>query len=239
MGEREQGGMLRTVIVLGLIAIISFAVIAGILVLKSTSSENTDKGVGVITAKTFKQYHFDRDGWVYPAYDPVWNDKDNATWGAKYAWFPTIADVPAHSWREVHFTISATEDIYARVDINASFETMDTAHGDNNKDAISDRWLAVYDMSGKQLLATNSLATPSAENTMWMKKNTSYLFVVKWHNTADEPLVERAEATNALIVYRNSKLLTGTADGRGYSLKVKSFEANTYPDRYAQYSLYN
>lgn len=41
MGENEQGGMLRTVVVIGLIAIIAIVMIVGVVGLKSSLRTNT------------------------------------------------------------------------------------------------------------------------------------------------------------------------------------------------------
>jgi len=45
MGEHEQGGMLRSVVVLGLIAIISFVIIAGVVALKVMTNDTSDDTV--------------------------------------------------------------------------------------------------------------------------------------------------------------------------------------------------
>lgn len=45
MGENEQSGMLRSVVVLGIIAIISFVVIAGVVALKVNMKNNTDEAI--------------------------------------------------------------------------------------------------------------------------------------------------------------------------------------------------
>jgi len=45
MGENEQSGMLRSVVVLGLIAIISFVIIAGVVALKVMTNDTSDDTV--------------------------------------------------------------------------------------------------------------------------------------------------------------------------------------------------
>lgn len=61
MGENEQGGMLRTVVVVGLVALISAVVIFGITGLKASMTKNTATAVYNVD-KTPKPYPFENDG---------------------------------------------------------------------------------------------------------------------------------------------------------------------------------
>ena len=75
MGENEQGGMLRTVVVVGLVALIAAVITLGVVGLKSNMTKNTDRAVGAVaTAKvpysvenpdvTYKKYILDNsDNW--------------------------------------------------------------------------------------------------------------------------------------------------------------------------------
>lgn len=48
MGENEQGGMLRTVIVVGLVALIAAVITMGVVGLKASMTKNTDRAVDVV-----------------------------------------------------------------------------------------------------------------------------------------------------------------------------------------------
>lgn len=52
MGENEQGGMLRTVVVIGIIAMVALIITLGVVGLKSNMSKNTDKAVGTVVKTT-------------------------------------------------------------------------------------------------------------------------------------------------------------------------------------------
>lgn len=48
MGENEQGGMLRTVVVVGLVALIAAVITVGVVGLKNNMTENTDRAVSAV-----------------------------------------------------------------------------------------------------------------------------------------------------------------------------------------------
>lgn len=52
MGENEQGGMLRTVVVVGLVALIAVVVMMGVVGMKASMTKNTDSAVSAITKNT-------------------------------------------------------------------------------------------------------------------------------------------------------------------------------------------
>ena len=53
MGENEQGGMLRTVVIVGIIAMLTLIIILSVLGLKNNMSKNTNSAVGaVVTTKS-------------------------------------------------------------------------------------------------------------------------------------------------------------------------------------------
>lgn len=228
MGENEQSGMLKTIIVVGLIAILSFAVIAGVVALKATSAKNTEQGVGVMVT-TAKPYDIKETDTSYVKYDSALNTTQHSGWGANGTFFPIVGDIPVGNWREDRITLQADHKIFFRVDIGSSFDKLNVGYNDN--DDTSKRSLAVY-KDGKLVQKITSLY--SAIN---LEANTTYTIVVKYYNGADAPLIEKQE-TGAWMIYRVPQLITGTTDGSAYRLQITDFEAATYSDKYKGYSFY-
>ena len=55
MGENEQGGMLRTVVVGGVVALIAAVITMGVVGLKNNMTKNTDRAVGAIAKENGQQ----------------------------------------------------------------------------------------------------------------------------------------------------------------------------------------
>ena len=218
MGENEQGGMLRTVVVVGIIAMVALIITLGVVGLKSNMTKNTNSAVGTVaTAKI--PYGVVNPDVTYEKYTP--NSSSNSGWGDHNTYFPVVGNIPNNSWREDRIVVNASQRVYIRVDINDNPETM-TSKNDN--DDLSKRLLEVYDENGNKLVSTNSLY-----NKVYLDKDKDYTLVVKYFNNSGQTFIERSEDHS----YRMSNLLSGTDDGGAYRLNIKSFEAATYDAAYA------
>jgi len=217
MGENEQGGMLRTVVVIGIIAMVALIITLGVVGLKNNMTKNTDSAVGAVV-KTKVPYGVVNPDVTYKKYtsgDNSWG------WGKYSYYFPVVGDMPNNSWREDRLVVNSSERIYIRVDINNYDERM-TSNNDN--DDMPKRLFEVYDENGDKLVSTNSLY-----DKVYLDKDKDYTLVVKYFNNSGQTFIERAVDRS----YRMSNLLSGTDDGSSYKLNIKSFEAATYDAAYA------
>lgn len=213
MGENEQGGMLRTVVVIGLVALIAAVITMGVVSLKNNMTKNTNRAVGAVaTAKV--PYSVKNPDVTYKKYTP----DNSANWGFGHAdnHFPLIGNIPNNSWREDRLVVNSSARIHISFDINTYHETW---AGSNDNDDTSKRLLEVYDENG------NKLASNNPDHKVYLDKDKDYTLIVKYFNNSGRTLIER-EGDN------NTTLWTGTDDGSPYRLKIKSFEAATYDDEY-------
>ena len=218
MGENEQGGMLRTVVVIGIIAMVALIITLGVVGLKNNMSKNTNSAVGTVaTAKV--PYSVVNPDVTYEKYTP--NSSSYSGWGDHSNYFPVVGDIPNNSWREDRLVVNSSARIYIRVDVNDNPEAM-TPKNDN--DDLPKRLLEVYDENGTRLVSTNSLY-----DRVYLDKDKDYTLIVKYFNNSGQTFIERA-ADNS---YRMTNLLSGTDDGSSYRLNIKSFEAATYDAAYA------
>lgn len=218
MGENEQGGMLRTVVVIGLVAIIAIVITLGVVGLKGNMTKNTDSAVGaVVTTKV--PYSVVNPDVTYKKYTPV--DPSHVGWGEYSNYFPVVGDMPNNSWREDRLVINSSERIYIRVDINNYDERM-TSNNDN--DDMSKRLFELYDENGNKLVSGNNF------DKVYLDKDKDYTVIVKYFNNSGQTLIERPEDYD----WRRTDLHSGTDDGRSYRLKIKSFEAATYDNKYSK-----
>lgn len=218
MGENEQGGMLRTVVVVGIIAMVALIITLGVVGLKNNMTKNTNSAVGAVaTAKV--PYGVVNPDVTYKKYTP--NSSSNYGWGEHITLFPLVGDMPNNSWREDRLVVNSSARIYIRVDIGNVSETK-TSSGDN--DDQSKRLLEVYDEDGNKLSSINNL-----HNSVYLDKDKDYTLIVKYFNNSGHRLIERAGDNQ----HYRSNLLSGTDDGSSYKLNIKSFEAATYDAAYA------
>ena len=221
MGENEQGGMLRTVVVIGIVAMVALIITLGVVGLKNNMTKNTDSAVGaVVTTKV--PYGVVNPDVTYKKYTPD-NSSSQWGWGGHAATlFPVVGDIPNNSWREDRLVVNASERIYMNVDINDDDER--TTLSNDNDDWLK-RLFEVYDENGNKLVSTNDLG-----KKVYLDKDKDYTLIVKYFNNSGHTLIER-EGNHP---YRRSNLVSGTDDGRSYKLNVKSFEAATYDDKYTK-----
>lgn len=208
MGENEQGGMLRVVAVLGLIAIIEAVVIFAVTGLKGNMHKNSDTAIYNVQ-KAGKPYQFNanNDNVSFDSYQVgrlKW-------WNGTFYRLPAMGDVPPDYWREVHVTLRADQISEVSFDINNyDLDVPRSASGEiNDCDVLSERSIQIYD--GSRVISSNTL-----------QANHDYTIVAKWHNGTSRTLYEgRNESDRSAIV-------VGTPDGSAGSFTVTSVEGATY-----------
>ena len=222
MGENEQGGMLRTVVVVGIVAMVALVITLGVVGLKASMTKNTDRAVGtVVTTKV--PYTVQNPDVTYEKYTPrnssvYWGDH-----GDHGNLFPLVGDIPNNSWREDRLVLNSSERIYIRVNINNYVRPWTPTSSDDNDDQ-SKRLLEVYDENGNKISSKN---TYYLYDKVYLDKDKDYTLVVKYFNNSGQTLHELSGDGHG-----DSALVSGTDDGSSYRLKIKSFEAATYDDKY-------
>lgn len=218
MGENEQGGMLRTVVVVGIVALIASVIIGGIVATKANMTKNTDRAVGVV-AKTTKPYGDFNPNVNYAKYTP--NPSANSGYGEHEWYVPIVGDIPNNSWREYVITLTPDKDVWINFDVNNNPKVV----VGNDHDDINKRTLTVY--QGNKLLSTKRGTSLISHYNL--KANTKYVLVTKFFNNSGQTLVDQMYD----YPWANlSALHSGTADGSAYNLNIESVEAATYDDKY-------
>ena len=214
MGENEQGGMLRTVVVVGIVALIAAVIIGGVVGLKASLTKNTDSAVGAVVTTPIPSGASDNQ--VYLA---LGNHKD---------YFPRIGSIPNNSWREVHIQIRSDKRIWFKIDVNDSGSTELRKDGwiVNDNDVTDSRTMKLYKEGDT---VPSASAYGDLYEPVYIEPDTNYTIVVKYLNKSGYTFVEPA-GTPTSTYY--SVLYTGTDDKSQYKLNIKSFEAATYDDKY-------
>lgn len=231
MGENEQGGMLRTVVVIGIIAMVALIVTLGVVGLKNSMNKNTDRAVGAVVTTPIPFGASDKEV-PYNVYGV--SDQVNSFWGNHLDYFPQIGSIPNNSWREVHIKIRSDKRIWFKIDVNNSGSTLIKADSNgsiiNDNDVTASRTMHLY--KDGDAVATTSGYGDLAKPT-YIDANTDYIIVVKYINKSGFTFVEPnplPSDTSPSIYY--SALFTGNDDKSQYKLTIKSFEAATYDDKY-------
>ena len=221
MGENEQGGMLRTVVIMGIIAMLTLIIILSVVGLKNNMTKNTNNAVGnvAMTKVPYTVQNADVDYVDYiPAAATFWNLGEN-----RFT-FPIIGDIPPNSWRDVRMEVESNKRTWIKLDINTNYKV---SQPHNNHDDVSRRQLLIYDDNGNLIQKANHLQMESGH--IYLEKDTPYVFVIKYYNDKGEPLVEdsgKPDYDDLTMLY------TGVDDNSAYNFKVIAFEAATYNNKY-------
>jgi len=230
MGENEQGGMLRTVVVIGIIAMVALIITLGVVGLKNNMTKNTNNAVGTVVTTRVPFGTADKDV-SYNVYGV--SDQVNSFWGNHLDYFPEIGSIPNNSWREVHIQIRSDKRIWFKIDVNNSGSTLTKATDGsikNDNDVTASRTMNLY-KEGDAVASASGYG--NLANPVYIDANTNYTIVVKYVNRSGFTFVEPNQSqsdTNKSIYY--SALFTGNDDKSQYKLTIKSFEAATYDDKY-------
>ena len=227
MGENEQGGMLRTVVVVGLVAIIAIVITLGVVGMKASMTKNTDRAVGAVVM-TKVPYTVQNADVNYVNYTPA----ASTPWelGENRFTFPIIGNIPPNSWREVRMEVESDKRTWFKLDINTNYKVSQLSNDNgNNYDDIGRRQLLIYDANGN--LIQKADYTQMESGHIYLEKDTPYVFDIKYFNDKEEPLVEDSSKPDW---HDLTMLYTGVDDGSAYNFKVKAFEAATYDDKYTK-----
>ncbi len=221
MGENEQGDMLRTVVVVGLVALIAAVVIFAVTGLKNNMTKNTNSALGTI-AMTKVPYTVKNADVDYVDYEPA----AATPWGLgkNLFTFPIIGDISPNSWREVRMEVESNKRTWFKLDINTNYKVSQPG---NNNDDVSRRQLFIYDDNGNLIRKADDSQMRSGK--IYLEKDKTYVFVIKYFNDKDVHLVEDKDKD----AWKDLTMLyTGVDDSSAYNFKVKAFEAATYNNKY-------
>lgn len=227
MGENEQGGMLRNVVVIGIIAMVALIVTLGVVSLKNSMLKNTDSAVGtVVTTKL--PYEVKNPNISYQKYTP-----GASSWGHNGFSFPVVGDIPTGSWRDVKIVASSDKQITVAFDINNAFKS-DKYVGNDNDD-LSKRSVDMYSAADGSLIKhVDGAGLRLGDNAKFtMNANTKYIFRIKYFNNSGKTFIESSDALpDGYRGMQFTSVFTSSTNGEAYKFNVESFEAATYEDKY-------
>ena len=209
MGENEQGGMLRTVVVVGLVALIAMVITIGVVGMKASMNKNTATAVYNVE-KTPKPYPFPNNG------DVQFDKYQVSDWNGPYYDVPVYDNIPAGYWREIHATITPETDATMQVDVNAYDLDNPAGQSGNDDDDDTKREVMMYE-NGKLV-----------QNMDWgytkanLKAGHTYQLLVKYHNNRPRTIYDIKPGTMP------TRFIIGTPDGSAGKVKITDFEAATY-----------
>lgn len=217
MGENEQGGMLRTVVVIGLVALIAAVITMGVVGLKSNMTKNSDTAMYNVD-KAGKPYQFNSNNG-----NVSFNSYQVEPWNGFYYQIPVKSNIKPDYWREVHMQLTPAQDSTVQVDINNYDLDNPSATTDiNDNDVVSERVVYLYEGT---TLIQNMWNGKGVGN---MKAGHTYQLLIKYHNGTNRTLYDIN--TNAPSGSSNgmSRLVLGTPNGSAGRVKVHDVEAATY-----------
>jgi len=212
MGENEQGGMLRIVVIMGIIAMLTLIIILSVVGLKNNMTKNTNNAVGTVV--TTKSPYYGKDI-SFTSYTP---DK-NAWNGPRYR-LPYIGDIPANNWRDIMIKLTPkTTDVSATIDIN-NYLTQYSDGNNNDNDDISKRTFEIRNVATNEIISKNAGAE--------LKAGTTYSISIRYFNNTSHVLYDsKSEDVRTAIA------ITASNGHSPISVTIDSIEAATYDDTYA------
>jgi len=210
MGENEQSGMLRTVVVIGIIAMVALIITLGVVGLKSNMTKNTDSAVGAVVTTKIPFDVLSNGDATYNSYVP-----DPNHWSGNWYRLPTIGPIPANSWREIHVNLTATSSFDLAADVNDYDYDLPgyTLNNGNDSDVVNKRVFKLYE-NGNVISSTG------------LKSGHTYDYVIKYFNGTPRSLYDGK--TDNL----HTALVLSSVNGSAVGAKINSVEAATYDDKY-------
>lgn len=214
MGENEQGGMLRTVVVIGIVAMVALIITLGAVGLKSNMTKNTATAVYNVD-KTPKPYPFPNDGNIqFEKYSVI------GYWNGPYYKIPVYENIKPGYWREIHATITPETDATVQVDINAFDLDNPNPKPGNDADNTSEREVKMYENG------TLVQDMGWGHTTANLKAGHTYKLLVKYHNTSPWTIYDDDGKDHT--GWNPTHMYIGTPDGSAGKVKVTDLEAATY-----------
>lgn len=213
MGENEEGGMLRNVVVIGLVAMVALIITLGVVGLKGNMTKNTATAVYTVQ-KAPKPYPFVNNG-------NIQFDKYSVTyWNGGAYDIPVNENIKPGYWRELHATIAPETDATVQVDINAYDLDNPVPQSGNDADEVGAREIKMYE-NGTLI-----------QNMGWggtkvnLKAGHTYQLLVKYHNNFPRTIYD--DDSKGGNVSNPTRFIIGTPDGSAGKVKVTDLEAATY-----------
>lgn len=211
MGENEQGGMLRTVVVIGIVAMVALIITLGVVGLKNNMTKNTATAVYNVD-KTPKPYSFEKDG-------NIQFDKYSMTdWNGSAYDIPVTENIQSGYWREVHATIAPETDTTMQVDINAYDLDNPNRQSGNDADDVNNREVKMYENGN--LVQDMGWGFTKAN----LKAGHTYQLLVKYHNNSTRTIYDGKPGAMPMP----TRFIIGTPDGSPGKVNVTDLEAATY-----------
>ncbi len=220
MGENEQGGMLRVVTVLGLIAIIATVVIFAIIGLKGQASNNRDAAL-YATQKVPKSFD-NLNGGNVSVSSYTFNGIKDGQWNGVFFPIQVNDKIPAGYWRKISIGIEPKQDSTVQVDVNNYDLDNPNWHGQNDNDEWGERDFKLYE-NGKLVGSLGWGITP-----VRMQAGHSYELVLKYHNTSKYTLYDTMNKEAYWLKNGISDIMLGTTDGSVGNYTVSNSEYTTY-----------
>ena len=213
MGENEQGGMLRNVVIVGLVALIAAVVIFGITGLKASMNKNTSTAVYNVD-KVLKPYQFPNNG------DIQFGKYQVRDWNGLYYDIPVTENIQPGYWREIHATFAPETDITVQVDINAFDLDNPNPKPGSDADDVGKREVKMFENGN--LVQDMGWGYTKAN----LQAGHTYQLLVKYHNSSPRTIYDdtskQRTGSNLTHIY------IGTPDGSAGKVKVTDLEAATY-----------
>lgn len=214
MGENEQGGMLRTVVVVGLVALIAAVVMMGVVGMKASMTKNTATASYNVD-KTLKPYPLENGGIIQ------FNKYQVTYWNGMNYFVPVNDNIQPGYWREVRATIMPETDVTAQVDINSyDLDNPNRKPEINDDDEVGKREVKMYE-DGK-LVQDMGQGGGKAN----LKAGHTYQLLVKYHNNLSRTIYD--SDTKQRPGSHPTRFVIGTPDGSAGKVKITDLEAATY-----------
>ena len=187
MGENEQGGMLRVVVVLGLIALIAGVIVGGVAFADQKMNAAIMKPMNALSkasaTNVFDAYKekivMQPDLKVTTPYDNI----DPVYVGRAWYVIPGGVLQPG-DWDEVRFDVTPNNDANVYTDIN-TYKATELESDD--QDSLADREMTISE--GDHLIADKHGFNAVIEQTS-LKAGHTYTIDIKWHNGTSDVLYE-------------------------------------------------
>lgn len=220
MGEHEQGGMLRNVVVLGLIALIA-SVITLLVVNLTTHMKATTHQATNALAKVPKPYVFAKNDVTFASYTT------GAGWNGQFYRLPQVGSIPSHNWREIHFDVTPDQDFTGVVDLNVFIPkgqgdatTAPGVHSPNWNDAYSKVSTKILDVTTGKSVAPSDWHGTGAPLTA----GHTYTYSIRYYNDHAFELLDHTPGLN------DQSSFVSQSNGKAVTYHIDNFEAATYED---------
>lgn len=227
MGEKEQGGMLRNVVVLGLIALIAAVITVLVMGLNhklSVSGYNAANDVD----KQVKEYHIKDNGEI----DFKQLGSSSGVWNSGFLYYlPDTGNLKAEHWSELRYKVkTSVSGVTMSVDVNwydqdfaANDKTVTwTAGNVNDRDELDKRFIGIYDENGELIKMLDTIHGKGESITL--EPNKLYQVVVKSYNNTNHTLYSKADLKH------NTNVRLGGPDDAQHHIKMTDFEVAQYTD---------